>query len=133
MTRLHLASLAALMLLGTGPAFANTCLDAYTAEVEPIVSRKCVACHNDKSAGSGVSFQKGSGFDYLVDVESLELPSMSRVTPGDSQASYLAHKILGTHEDVGGSGSKMPPSGRLRAEEIDAIIGWIDNCPVAAP
>lgn len=121
----------AFLALGTGAAFADTCLASYTETVEPIVSRKCAACHNDRSPGSGVSFQKGSGYDYLVNVASEELASMPRVTPGDSENSYLAHKILGTHADVGGSGTKMPPSGRLRDTEVEAIISWINDCPAA--
>lgn len=131
MTSRRLIAALAFMALGTGAAFADTCLAAYTETVEPVVSRKCAACHNDRSPGSGVSFQKGSGYDYLVNVASEELPSMPRVTPGDIENSYLAHKILGTHEDVGGSGSKMPPSGRLRDNEVEAILAWINNCPAA--
>ena len=130
MKSIQLAVSAALFVLGSSAAFANACLDAYVADVEPIVSRKCAACHNDRSPGSGVSFQKGSGYDYLVGAASTELPAMPRVTPGDSAQSYLAHKILGTHIEAGGSGSKMPPSGRLRDNEVEAIIGWIDACPV---
>ena len=130
MNSFRLAAAAALFVLGSGAAFANACLDAYTADVEPIVSRKCAACHNDRAPGSGVSFQKGSGYDYLVGAASTELPDMPRVTPGDAAQSYLAHKILDTHIEAGGSGAKMPPSGRLRDNEIEAIIGWIDSCPV---
>lgn len=128
MNTFRLAATAAFMIIGSSAAFAATCLESYTADVEPIVSRKCVACHNNASPGSGVSFQKGSGHDYLVNVASTELPEMPRVTPGDSALSYLAHKVLGTHEDVGGSGSKMPPSGRLKPEEIDKIVAWINGC-----
>ncbi|ODT70145.1 MAG: hypothetical protein ABS75_13600 [Pelagibacterium sp. SCN 63-23] len=123
------AATAGLFVLGSSAAFASACLDAYVADVEPIVSRKCAACHNDRSPGSGVSFQKGSGYDYLVGAASTELPDMPRVTPGDTSQSYLAHKILDTHIEAGGSGNKMPPSGRLRDTEIEAIIAWIDNCP----
>ncbi len=130
MTFLRTIATTAIFALGTASAMANACLDTYTASVEPIVSRKCAACHNDRSPGSGVSFQKGSGYDYLVNAASTELPDMPRVTPGDSSQSYFAHKILGTHIEAGGSGNKMPPSGRLRPEEVDAIIAWIDGCPV---
>jgi mono/diheme cytochrome c family protein len=131
MTSRRLIATFGFLVLGTGAAFADSCLTAYTETVEPVVSRKCAACHNDRSPGSGVSFQKGSGYDYLVNVASEELPSMPRVTPGDTETSYLAHKILGTHEEVGGSGTKMPPSGRLRDNEVEAIISWITNCPAA--
>jgi len=128
MKTLRLAAVTAFLIFGSSAAFASTCLESYTADAEPILSKKCVACHNNASPGSGVSFQKGSGYDYLVDVASTELPSMPRVTPGDSELSYLAHKLLDTHVEVGGSGNKMPPSGRLKPEEIEKVIGWINGC-----
>jgi mono/diheme cytochrome c family protein len=127
---LRTALSAGLFIVGSSAALANTCLDTYTATVEPVVARKCAACHNDASPGSGVSFQKGSGYDFLVNVASEELPAMTRVTPGDTSQSYLAHKIGDTHETVGGSGTKMPPSGRLREAEVEAIISWIEGCTV---
>jgi mono/diheme cytochrome c family protein len=130
MKSFRLVASAALFVLGSGAALADTCLATYTETVEPIVARKCAACHNDASPGSGVSFQKGSGYDYLVNVASEELPEMMRVTPGDAEQSYLAHKILATHESVGGFGDKMPPSGSLRDAEIEAIVGWINGCTV---
>ena len=128
MKKLWPAAVAAFIMLGSSAAFADACLDSYTKDVEPIVSKKCVSCHSDATATSGVSFQKGSGYDNLVNVASKELPAMNRVTPGDSEQSYLAHKLLGTHESVGGSGSKMPPSGRLKDEEIETIVAWINGC-----
>lgn len=122
MNLLRTALTAGMFVLGSSAAFANTCLATYTETVEPVVSRKCAACHNNASPGSGVSFQKGSGYEYLVNVASEQAPDVMRVTPGDKEQSYLAHKILGTHETVGGSGTKMPPSGRLRENEVEAII-----------
>ena len=128
MNKLRLIAGAGLFVLGSGAALADTCLATYTETVEPVLARKCAACHNDASPGSGVSFQKGSGYANLVNIASEELPEMMRVTPGDAEQSYLAHKILNTHEDVGGFGTKMPPSGSLREVEVEAIIGWINGC-----
>lgn len=130
MKTLRLVASVGLFVLGSGAALADACLASYTETVEPIVARKCAACHNDASPGSGVSFQKGSGYANLVNVASEELPGMMRVTPGDAQQSYLAHKILNTHEEVGGFGTKMPPSGSLRDKEVEAILGWINGCTV---
>lgn len=128
MKNLRLAAVAAFVLLGSSAAFADACLDSYTKDVEPILSKKCIGCHNDASATSGVSFQKGSGYANLVNIASEELPTMHRVTPGDSEQSYLAHKLLDTHESVGGSGTKMPPAGSLKEEEIEAVVSWINGC-----
>lgn len=132
MNKLRLAATAAFMLVGSSAAFASTCLEAYTAQAEPILSKKCVSCHNDAAPGGGVSYQKGSGYDFLVNVASTELPTMPRVTPGSLELSYLAHKLQGTHESVGGSGTKMPPSGSLRPAELEKILAWIEACPAEA-
>lgn len=125
-----LVALGAALFLSTSAAMA-ACDVAFTDDVQSLFTKKCVACHNDRSPGSGLSLQKGSSIASLVNVPSTELATMPRVTPGDSAASYLAHKLLDTHLDVGGSGKKMPLSGRLKDEEIAAIISWIDDCEAA--
>jgi len=119
------------LILCTSSAMA-ACDVAFADGAQTLFTKKCVACHNDRSPGSGVSLQKGSSIANLVNVPSTELPAMMRVVPGDSANSYLAHKLLDTHLDVGGSGKKMPLSGRLKDEEIAAIISWIDDCNAAA-
>jgi hypothetical protein len=131
MKSLRLLATAGFMILGSSASFAATCLESYTADAEPILSKKCVACHNDASPGAGVSYQKGKGYDNLVNVASTQLPDMPRVTPGDIEKSYLAHKLLDTHSEAGGQGSKMPPSGALRPKELEKVIDWIKGCEVA--
>lgn len=116
----------AFVVMGSSAALAETCRESYEALAEPIVARKCIACHG-ANAQAGLSLQRGSGYDLLVGVASTELPDMARVTPGDSSMSYLAHKLQGTHADVGGSGMRMPPAG-LPAGEIETILAWIDGC-----
>ncbi len=131
MNTLRMAATAAFMIIGSSAAFAATCLETYTAKVEPIVSKKCVACHNDASSAAGLSFQKGSGYDMLVNVASTEAPDMMRIAPGSTELSYVMHKLLNTHESVGGSGTKMPPAGSLKDSEIEKITAWVDSCEVA--
>lgn len=123
-------AIGAMLLLSTSAAMA-ACDITFTDDVQSLFTKKCVACHNDRSPGSGLSVQKGSSIANLVGIASTEVPAMPRVTPGDSANSYLAHKLLDTHLDVGGSGKKMPLSGRLKDEEIAAIISWIDDCGAA--
>lgn len=117
----------ALVALSGTPAFADACREAFEAQAEPIVARKCIACHSNANSQGGLSLQRGSGYDLLVNVASTGVPEMPRVTPGDSQSSYLVHKLLGTHSDLGGSGTSMPPAG-LPAAEIEKITAWIDSC-----
>lgn len=68
--------------------------------------------------------------DDLVDRllgDSIQLPSMPWVTPGDSSESYLYHKISGTHLEVGGAGSRMPIGPPLTEAEIEFVRRWIDE------
>lgn len=116
-----------LVALSGTPAFADACREAYEAQAEPIVARKCVACHSNANSQGGLSMQRGSGYDLLVNVASSGVPEMSRVTPGESESSYLVHKLRGTHTEVGGAGSRMPPAG-LPDAEIETIVAWIDSC-----
>ncbi len=48
------------------------------------------------------------------------------VTPGDVDASYLYHKLLGSHLEAGGEGESMPyQRALLGKEELGAIEQWI--------
>ena len=48
------------------------------------------------------------------------------VAPGDVEASYLQHKLLGSHLSVGGEGDTMPyQRDLLVAEDIQAFEQWI--------
>lgn len=127
MKSIRLALGLAFVVMGSSAALAETCRESYEALAEPIVARKCIACHSNANSQAGLSLQRGSGYDLLVSVASTELPEMARVAPGDSAMSYLAHKLQGTHTDVGGSGMRMPPAG-LPAGEIETILAWIDGC-----
>ena len=50
------------------------------------------------------------------------------ITPYDSSASYLWHKINGTQATVGGTGSQMPRGGPyLSAADLALIEAWIDE------
>jgi hypothetical protein len=97
-------------------------------DVQPVFSGNCAlsGCHAGASPAQGMNLGAGQTFASVVNVASLELPSMNRVTPNQPNNSYLVHKVQGTHLDVGGSGSQMP-LGRspLSEGEIDLIRAWI--------
>jgi mono/diheme cytochrome c family protein len=65
-------------------------------------------------------------YQSLVNAESIELPPMLRVSPGDSEASYIVHKIQGRPTIVG-ERMPLPPRPMLTAEQIAAIVEWIDS------
>jgi hypothetical protein len=74
-----------------------------------------------------LTLNAGVGLAELVNVDSMQLPSMKRVAPGDPQNSYLVHKLRDTHLDVGGQlgTDPMPPLMALDDSDIQTIEAWI--------
>ena len=104
----------------------------FTADVQPIFSASCASsgCHgaiNANPAAKPMVLESGLAYASIVDVSSAQLPSMSRITPGDPERSYVLHKLRGTHLDEGGSGGRMPPTASqgLPAATIDVVRRWI--------
>ena len=82
-----------------------------------------LAAFGQAPASSDLSSAAAS-FANLVNVSSVQQPSLLRVAPGDADASYLVQKIEGT----AAVGSRMPlGGGALDAATIDAIRAWIDS------
>jgi hypothetical protein len=67
-----------------------------------------------------------ASYATLTTRRSLQVPSMWLVGSG-LQDSYLWHKLQGTQETVGGTGVKMPLTGKVSAEELAAIQAWIEG------
>ena len=91
------------------------------SEAENLISTKCVSCH-----ASGGNFPDLSG--DLCDLDGVASSiGMPLLTLGNSDESYLFHKVDGTVEDVGGTGSTMPLGGTLSEAEIQIIGDWINT------
>lgn len=97
--------------------------------VQPIWDEYCLAaCH--EPAGSGASvllLTPNDAYLQLVGVASPAYPDLVRVVPGDREASYLWHKLGGTHLEFGGGGVKMPIYGALDPDELEVVGAWIDQ------
>ena len=84
----------------------------------------CSACHAGAAAPQGLKLDAANSYMMLVNVASVEVPSIKRVAPGDSANSYIVQKIEG-HAAVG---ARMPFGGPyLDAATIGLIRQWIDN------
>ena len=101
--------------------------------VSATLAANCNPCHTSSPGfpGSDPMMDLGDAdlaYDLLVDHPAAETSgAMNRVEPGDSENSYVIHKLRGTHVDAGGSGSRMPEGGPfLDDDTIDAIAEWID-------
>jgi mono/diheme cytochrome c family protein len=97
-------------------------------EVQALFNARCTSCHSGAGASAGMSLA-ADFTTKTVGVASTQLASMKRITAGDKEASYLFHKIRGTHLDVGGAGLRMPRSGPpyLSDSDVDRIGAFIDE------
>jgi len=105
-----------------GPTLSN--------DVQPIFSSNCAlsGCHGGTSPQQNQNLSTGLTFSNVVDVPSMEVPSLARIRPGQPDSSYLVHKISGTQASVGGVGGRMPLGGApLSATEIQTIRQWVEN------
>ena len=81
-------------------------------------------CHAGASAPQGLRLDAASSFGLLVNVASMEVPSLLRVAPGDPDDSYLIQKLEGT----AAVGERMPLGGPpLEQAAIDVIRQWITD------
>jgi hypothetical protein len=100
-------------------------------DVQPILNRHCAlasGCHAGISPAANQNLSAGLTWVNVVNVDSVEVPTLKRVRPFESNQSYLVNKIEGTAGEVGGVPSRMPP-GRppLSPGEIQTIRRWIDQ------
>jgi uncharacterized protein (TIGR03118 family) len=90
-----------------------------------IFTPRCSGCHT----GFGTSLPgvqnltAGNTFTSIVNVPSIEQPSLKRIAPGDPDHSYLVQKLEGA---AGISGARMPFGGPfLTQAEIDQVRAWV--------
>jgi hypothetical protein len=101
---------------------------SFCADIQPIFTNNCAfsGCHAGASPQLGQNLSPGQAYTSIVDVPSVEAPTLDRVEPANPDSSYLVHKIQGTFASVGGSGDRMPlGQGALPAADIDLIRAWI--------
>ncbi len=81
-------------------------------------------CHAGGSPAQGLNLEDGNSFGNLVNVASMQVPSLNRVTPGDPDNSYLVQKIEGT----AAVGQQMPRGGPALSQGlIDDVRQWIQD------
>lgn len=102
---------------------------SFADDIQPIFTTSCAisGCHAGGSPAVGMNLSAGQAYQNTVNVPSVELAGMNRITPGDPEDSYLIHKIQGTQGSVGGVGDRMPLIGCcLTQAQIDTIRAWVD-------
>ena len=84
----------------------------FETKVRPVLFENCFSCHNDKQQmgnlrlDSLAAMLKGNSAGAVI-------------TPGDPEKSLLIHVVR--YDDK----VKMPPKGKLKAEEIAALTEWV--------
>ena len=91
---------------------------------EDLFQPRCSAsvCHGSFNPQRGLDLESDP-FGTLVNVASVEDPSMMRVAPGDPEHSLLFLLLQGS---IGGT-ERMPPGVTLPDEEIESVRRWIAN------
>ncbi len=91
-----------------------------------IFSAVCaVKCHRSPTPKKNLNLEAGKTYENLVDVPSVEIPSVKRVMPGDADNSYLIWKLEGRE---GIRNKRMPLNlPALSTEKIEAIKAWINE------
>ncbi len=84
----------------------------FEKHVRPIFAERCQGCHNSKARPAGLDLTSVSGFRHGADTGPV-------VVAGDVQKSRLL-QVIGYQERT-----KMPPAGKLKDQEIEALQDWV--------
>ena len=84
-------------------------------------------CHGNVDPQQMLSLTRDNAYDNLVSVDSIEVPGMARVEPGDPEASYLFIKLGGGNQALL-EGVPMPSGDPpLKTEDLAKIEAWISD------
>jgi hypothetical protein len=84
----------------------------FETKIRPVLETKCSACHSDQAKMAGLTLTTAEGFARGAESGPL-------LEPGDSGGGRLIQAI--SYEGR----IKMPPTGKLNAEEIAALKDWV--------
>lgn len=108
-------------------------LQLVPGEVQEVLDIDCSSCHSGPDAEAGLRLDAQHAYEDLLERKSTQASKMNLVSPGEPDESYLLHKMLGTHLDVGGHGDRMPlegswgVKGSLSDDEVARVKKWIVN------
>jgi len=112
--------------VGTSPALSVIAGTVTLAQLQAtIFTPICAACHTGvgTTLPGAQNLTAGNTWASLVNVASLEMPTLKRVLPGDAANSYVIQKLEGA---AGISGARMPLGGPyLDQATIDKVKAWI--------
>jgi hypothetical protein len=113
----------ALPTVGSDPGDPAVAVPSFRTDIQPIFTARCAVagCHiTPTQANLGlVLTDAATSLGHLVNVDSVEIPGILRVVPGDSANSYLMLKL---------DAFEMPKQGPALSQGTrDTIRNWIDQ------
>lgn len=121
-----LAVVLPLVVVAALPAVSDPQGPSYARDVEPIIVKRCADCHTADKPKAHLILEKGRGYGLLVGRNSVEVPTVPLVKPGDPDGSYLWRKLKHTAS----KGKGMPRSlfwwKKLPRKELALIRSWIE-------
>lgn len=98
---------------------------SYQRDILPQLIQDCSYCHQAYDPHGLLIIDELSSYDALVNMASVQLPTMKRIQPGSPEQSYLWLKGTNGHIQAGGSGWTMP-LGQLYSPEFKSLLyRWI--------
>lgn len=99
------------------PTFTKASIDYFRKQVAPVLKENCMKCHGDKP------LKLSGGLDLRTRAALLKGGDTGTAAiPGKSKESLLVQAIL-----HGKEGYEMPPSGKMKAEQIAVLVKWVDD------
>lgn len=98
---------------------------SFARDIAPLLKQRCAVCHVTGQEPGLMSLIPARAHAALVGQPSVQ-SDLKRVEPGKPEASYLVHKLAGTHLEAGGEGMQMPfAAPPLPEAQQELIRRWI--------
>jgi len=99
----------------------------YEAHLEDLVVARCLGCHGAEEPKAKLVLEQGTGYGQLVGRQSVQMPEIPLVAPGDPEASYLWMKLQHSLKIEIGKGMPRTLTGvkKLPAPELELYRRWI--------
>ena len=79
-------------------------------------------CHDTITRQAALDLSSGQAYLQIVNIPSIQFPSLMRIAPNDPGNSYLFQKISSSSPDAG---LRMPSGGILADSQINLVRDWI--------
>jgi len=125
-----LVGVLAFLVIGCGvrvPEVPEGAAVSYEAHLETLVVARCLGCHGAEEPKAKLVLEQGTGYGQLVGRQSVQMPEIALVAPGDPEASYLWMKLQHSAEIEVGKGMPRTLTGvkKLPEVELELYRRWI--------